>query len=179
MVDKCSKPSANGGEQVFVQSRAVALVLGGSSNQLPGDVITLAQERVQKRGGRGHGKFDCSWQGMREKTSPERFFSVTEVCMAACKKPPCAVPRRSLCSATHVCDGMGRLESGSGWGQFHKPGSSSLQSCSSLRYVPAARSALSEGWDPSPGAHSSCHTSCPSSASVSWGSDMAPSLGDP
>lgn len=38
-------------QQVFVQSRAVILVLGGSSNQLPGDGITLAQERVQKRGG--------------------------------------------------------------------------------------------------------------------------------
>lgn len=90
MVDKCSKPSANGGEQVFV-----ALVLGGSSNQLPGDVITLAQERVQKRGGRGRGEFDCSWQGMREKTSPERFFSVTEVCMAACKEA-------SVCRATSL-----------------------------------------------------------------------------
>lgn len=112
-----------------------------------------------------------SWQRMREKTSPERFFHVSEACMA--EKPPCA--SSSLCSAALG----GRLGTATGWGQCHKPGDSSLQACSSLCLCPRGGECRAWRLDPSPGPCRGCHTSCSCSAGVSWGVRHAVSLGDP
>lgn len=74
----------------------------------------------------------CSWQGMREESGPEQFFHVAEVCMAACRGTSVchSTSLAVLCCACVARDG--RLDTAPGWGRSHKPGNSSLQSCSSL-----------------------------------------------
>lgn len=78
----------------------------------------------------------CWWQGMREESSAEQFLQVTKVCMAACRGTSVCHPTSLAVPCCACVPWDGRLGTATGWGQSHKPGSSSLQSCSSLCLCP-------------------------------------------
>lgn len=84
------------------------------------------------------------------------------------EEPPCATPRLWLCSAALVWHGMGGWTLPLGGGDPINLGTARCSPARAFARVPAVGSAVSAGWDPSPGPCSGCHTSCSSSAGVSW-----------
>lgn len=71
MVDKCSKPSANGGQQVWVQSRAVILVLGRAQTSCQVMGLPWHRRGCRREEGEDRTRLTGSWQGMREENSAE------------------------------------------------------------------------------------------------------------